>query len=124
MDESERVPLVDARAARRHRFVPAVPRRVQRAGGSGDVDEALRPVAMVGDRLEVEIEEAVLNGGAEDSLTAVRDADLVDGGAPAELRADGHLAEALALLGHLEQGNRVERVRQGGVDRWQIRSHN
>ena len=32
------------------------------------------------------------------------------------------LAEALALLGHLEQRNRVERVRQDGVDRWRIRS--
>lgn len=34
------------------------------------------------------------------------------------------LAEALALLGHLEQGNRVERVRQGGVDRWRVSSRN
>lgn len=34
------------------------------------------------------------------------------------------LAEALALLAHLEHRNHVERVRQDGVDRWRIRSGN
>jgi glyoxylase-like metal-dependent hydrolase (beta-lactamase superfamily II) len=34
------------------------------------------------------------------------------------------LAEALALLAHLEHRNRVERVRQDGVDQWRIRSSN